>query len=333
MSQERLTRTSHDADAATPHPANRLGIDYRAAPARKAACRIVDIHSHVYAGTTSPTFFDVARLYGVSKVVTMAPLDHVPTLRAAYGDRLDFIAIPRWRAMNSTDEFRTGWMHDLERFRELGATRMKFWMAPPMRERHGLTLDNPFFEPVIRHALDLGYHFMVHIGDPSEWFEPGGKYENHAIFGSKRDQYTQLEWLLERVGPRTVIGAHMGGTVENPDFLASLLERFSNYYVDSSATKWVARGVAKSPERVRELIIRFQDRIAFGSDLVVDDKYDFDHYASRYWVHQMMWETPHRGENPIDDPDGPQPPRLAGVDLPPDVLRKFYDTNAAALGY
>lgn len=333
MSQDRMTRTSHDADAPTPHPANRLGIDYRDVPRRRVDCRIVDIHSHVYAGTTAPTFFDAALRYGISKVVTMAPLDHVSALRAAYGPRLGFIAIPRWRQINSTDEFRTGWMRDLDRFRELGATRMKFWMAPPMRERLGLTLDHPFIEPVIRHALDLGYHFMVHVGDPSEWFEPGGRYENHAVFGSKRDQYVQLEWLLERVRPRTVIGAHMGGTIEDPDFLATLLERHPNYYIDSSATKWVARGVSRHPERVRELMIRFQDRILFGSDLVVDDKYDFDHYASRYWTHLMLWETAHRGESPIEDPDGPQPPRLAGVDLPADVLRKLYDTNAAALGY
>ena len=55
-------RTSHDADAPTPHPANRLGIDYRAVPRRKIDCRVVDIHSHVYAGTTGPTLATASAL-------------------------------------------------------------------------------------------------------------------------------------------------------------------------------------------------------------------------------------------------------------------------------
>ena len=98
MSQVRPPRTGHhDTDAPTAHPANRLGINYRDLPQRRVDCRIVDIHSHVYAGTTAPTFFDAAALYGISRVITMAPLDHVPPLRAAYGERLGFIAIPRWR--------------------------------------------------------------------------------------------------------------------------------------------------------------------------------------------------------------------------------------------
>jgi hypothetical protein len=46
-----------------------------------------------------------------------------------------------------------------------------------------------------------------------------------------------------------------------------------------------------------------------------------------------MWETACRGESPIEDPDADDPPRLAGVDLPAEVLRKMYRENAVRLGY
>ncbi|MBK9126943.1 MAG: amidohydrolase family protein [Phycisphaerales bacterium] len=327
---------SHDSQApgaAERPPANRLGLDYRAAPPRRIAGRIVDVHAHVYDCATTDTFFEAFSLYGLTRVVSMSPVEQAAGLKARYGERIDFIAVPRWRSMSSEDAFRTQWLRDLETFRELGATRMKFWMAPPMRERHGLTLMDSFFESVIRHALDLGYHFMTHIGDPSEWWRPGGKYANASVFGTKRDQYPQLEWLLERVAPRTVIGAHMGGSIEEPEFLNRLLERYPNYFLDTSATKWIIRGVARQPSLVRQLMIRHADRILFGSDLVVDAKYDFDHYASRYWCHQQMWETRYRGESPIEDPDADDPPRLAGIDLPDEVLRRMYDENPAKLGY
>lgn len=326
----------HDIDTPVSRqlpPANRLGLDYRQVPPRKVATLISDVHSHVYLTDSTPLFFEAAELYGITKIVSMSPLDEVDRLHELYPGRLAFIAVPRWRNLTNTADFAAQWIADLATFREKGATRMKFWSAPPMRERHGLTLSHPFYEPVIQTGLDLGYDFMVHVGDPVEWFAPGGKYADASIFGTKEDQYPQLVHFLERVAPRTVIAAHMGGSIEDLGRLARLLDQYPQLYLDSSATKWIVRGVATQPAAVRDFLLRYQDRVLFGSDLVVGEKYDFDHYASRYWCHQMMWETAYRGESPIDDPDAPQPPRLAGVDLPPEVLEKLYRKNAVRLGY
>ncbi len=323
----------HDEDARGRDPANRLGIDYRAVPARAIDARIIDVHTHVRNQPGVEAFFEAAELYGIARVVSMTPLDEVDALQAVYGERLEFIAIPRWRSMAKTDEFRRQWIADLAAFRGRGARRMKFWMAPPMRGEHGLTLRDPFFIPVIDAALELGYAFMIHVGDPSVWFRPGGRYADAARYGTKQEQYEQLEYLLERVAPRSVIAAHLGGNIEEPDFLQRLLNRYPNLYFDSSATKWVVREIAWQPERVRAFMIHNADRILFGSDLVVDAKFDFTHYASRYWVHQQLWETDYRGESPIADPDAPQPPRLAGLALPPDVLHRLYHANAERLGH
>ena len=326
----------HDDDAPpTPgrSPANRLGLDYRAAPPNPLAVPLIDVHTHVHRTASTAAFMEAATTYGVGRIVSMSPLDDVPELNRTYPGRLAYIAIPRWRDMENSGAFRRQWLADLETFRAHGARRMKFWMAPPMRGQFGLTLDAPFFEPIIQQALDLDYEFMIHIGDPSAWFEPGGRYADTARFGTKRDQYPQLEYLLERAAPRTVIAAHMGGMIEEPAFLQTLLDRHTNLFLDSSATKWIVRGVSEQPAAIRDFMIRNQDRVLFGSDIVVAANYDFEHYASRYWAQRTMWETTYDGQSPIEDPDAASPPRLCGVDLPADVLQKLYHDNAVRLGY
>jgi predicted TIM-barrel fold metal-dependent hydrolase len=327
---------SHDDQApptARSNPANRLGLDYRSVPPRKLpGGTIIDIHTHLRAGPGAARFFEAATAYGVDRVYSMSALDQVDDLRAAFPGRVDFIAIPRWREFGTTTKFRQQWLDDLAAFREKGARIMKFWMAPPMRGEHGLTLRHDFVQPVIQAALDLGYNFMVHIGDPSRWWRAGGKYADTARFGSKRDQYDQLEYFLDKVSPRFVIGAHLGGDIEEPDFLQDLLDRHPNYYLDSSATKWVVREIARQPARVHEFVLRNPQRILFGTDIVVEGQHGFDHYASRFWAHQMLWETTYAGESPIEDPDADRPPRLAGLDLPAEVLTGLYWENARRLG-
>lgn len=329
---------SIDAGRASAAPrrteANRLGVDYRNPPARRVAGPMVDIHTHIHALPQARHFFEAARAFGVAHVVSMSPLPDAPRLADEWGEKLSFIAIPNWRAFEVSHEFQSAWIADLASFRELGARLCKFWVAPPMRKEHGLTLDHEFLRTVIWEAYELGFDFMVHVADPSVWWRPGARYADSPAIGSKERQYEQLEWLLESVAPRTVVAAHMGGFVENPAFLANLLDRFDNLVLDTSATKWIVREVANRPREVRDLILSRADRFLFGSDLVVSKQYDdFDHYASRYWAHQAMWESAASGESPIEDPDADDPPRLAGVDLPEHVLRKIYWENAQRLEF
>lgn len=308
-------------------PDNRLGLDYRAAPGRKWCGPITDIHAHVRGVELSRAYFEACDAYGIARTVTMSPLAEVDALRAAYPGRLEFIAIPRWREFAATAEFQRQWMADLAEFRGKGARLCKFWMAPEMRKKHGLTLDSPFIREVAEHARRLDFDFMVHAGDPSVWWP--GKYGG-AGYGTKDEQYPPLERFLDDYGDRLVIGAHMGGSVEELERLQGLLDRHPNFVVDSSATKWMAREVARQPAAVRAFVVRNQHRVLFGSDQVVKEGGSFDHYASRYWVHQMMWESDYRGESPIDDPDT-SPPMLAGLDLPAEVLGRMYWGNASRL--
>ncbi len=330
-------------------PYNLTGIDYRNIPARKIAVPggMIDIHTHTREPQLTRVFVDVAKAYGVTQIMTMSPLEHVDELKAAFPGMFTFIAQPDWQKGEMTETFISDWRRRLDEFYKKGSRIFKLHMAPGTKARWGHDFDHPMLRRIIRHAYELGYHFMTHVGDPKAWFFGAGRYADHKL-GDFNQQFVGLDALLAEFPDRMHLGAHMGGCLEDPGQLAARLDRFPHYVIDSSATKWIVRAVSEqNPQRLRDFIIRYQDRILFGSDLVVGANYNWDHYASRYWVHQMLWETDFRGPSPIEDPDGGQGfipatgqfdaskadgiPQLAGLNLPAEVLTKMYRTNAENL--
>lgn len=332
-------------------PHNRLGLDYRQVPPRRLTITggIIDAHNHAGKVAQTRPMVEAAAAYGVSEFWTMTQLENVAELNDAFPGKFHYIAVPGWKRDMPVpnEEFFADWKRRVAEFAKFGSRLIKFHAAPGTCKRWGISLDDPRIQDLAKFAYDLGYHMMTHIGDPKAWFFGKGAYAD-GTYGTFESQFAQLERMLEKYPDRLHLGAHMGGSLEALDLLAQRLRKYPNYILDTSATKWMVRGVAEqSPNIVRDFFIEFQDRIIFGSDLVVGDKLDFDHHASRYWALQMMWETDYRGESPIDDPDGGQgfnplnnsfdasradgKPRLAGVNLPDQVLRKIYRDNALRL--
>ncbi len=316
--------------APAPLPHNRLGINYRAVPARRIEVPIIDVHTHTYNVEHTRGFLEAADAYGIREIWTMAPLEDVDAFQQHFPGRFHFIAVPKWQDAGPTEAFVTDWMKRLDGFYEKGSRLAKFHLSPGTRKRSGLDLNHPLLQRVVRHAYTLGFHFMTHVGDPKAWFAPRARYADVAQYGTFESQFEMLDRMLEQFPDRVHMGAHMGGSLEDLDALERRLERFPHYSLDSSATKWIVRAIAQQdPDRVRAFLIRQQNRVMFGSDLVVGDKYGFDHYASRYWTHLMQWESDIIGESPIEDPDAAEGrPQLRGLDLPESVLRKMYRENA-----
>ncbi|MEI7767555.1 MAG: amidohydrolase family protein [Phycisphaerae bacterium] len=310
-------------------PHNRLGLDYHATPPGHFARPRVDIHTHTREVALTRVMVDAARAYGVAKIVTMAPLEDVTALQTAFPGVFEFIAIPNWKAVSNSPAAMADWIERIAAFRQHGAKLIKFHMAPGTRRRWGVSLDDPAIRQVAQHAYDLGYAFMSHVGDPKSWFTNPSKYGDGS-YGSFADQFAPLDRFLAAYPDRVHMGAHMGGSLEDLPALAQRLDRYPNYIVDTSATKWIIRAIAEGERnQLREFFLRYQDRILFGSDLVVGEHYDWDHYASRYWTHWQQWETTYRGPSPIADPDARNgDPQLVGLDLPDAVLEKIYLTNA-----
>lgn len=332
--------------APSPPPHNLTNLNYHKIPPHKVNVPggIIDAHNHTAAPDITRLMVDVAADYGVTQFYTMCQLEHVAPLKAEFPGQFHFVAVPAWKLqMTFDDAFVEDWIRRLDGFASQGSKLIKFHAAPGTCRRWGITLDDPRIQRVAKYAYDLGYHFMTHVGDPKAWFFGKGVYSD-GTYGKFEDQFAQLERMLEKYPDRIHLGAHFGGSLEDIDALARRLDKYPHYIVDSSATKWIARAVAEQSESaLRDFLIAYQDRILFGSDLVVGEKYDYAHYASRYWVHQHIWEAEGRINSPIADPDAGQGfnpktggfdptqatgiPTLAGLNLPNDVLLKLYRTN------
>lgn len=308
-------------------------------PPRKYRGPIVDAHMHARDLESMQTYFDVAEgVYGVRYAVPIVDYDTGRELQRVYGERVRpaiWGIYPRrdGPCLDLGRRFRAEMEAHLERVAAEGFRIVKLWFTPRFLEWSNLRLDDPalnfFFDCVRRLRLAI----LIHVADPDYWFahrindleEHGAKPEHYLQLTRRLEEYPEIVWQV----------AHFAGHPEDPDHLDSLLDRYANLYLDSSATKWVAREFSRHGVAARDFLIRRADRILFGTDLVANPEREKEgkreHYASRFYVHQLMWEDAGEFASPIEDEDSDSPPRFFGLELPASVLRQLYWTNAARL--
>ena len=167
---------------------NQLGLDLRGEAGRFAYTGpLWDVHTHIFSVAAGRVFFEAAEAYGIERVWTMTQLENVDALQAAFGDRLEFIAVPNIAARDQPGTFTTDWQRRIEQFREKGARLCKFWAAPRSFDFHpGPWLSSPQRREAMKLARELGMMFMTHVADPDNWFAT--KYADSSFYGQKRDQ-------------------------------------------------------------------------------------------------------------------------------------------------
>ncbi len=297
---------------------------------------IVDAHMHAKDVESMRAYWAMAELYGVRQAVVIADLNTSLELKLAFGQRIQPAVWgfhPRTDRFEGPAEFRKETEQRLERIADAGFRIVKLWFTPRFHDLHGLRLDDPVFDFFFKRVKKLRLALLIHVADPDCWFTHQlGDLEQ---YGSKAEHYAQLLNRLEEYPEVTVQAAHFAGHPEDLDHLDRLLERYPNLYLDSSATKWVAREFSNQGKRAREFLIHHADRTLFGTDLVADPSREKEgkreHYATRFYVHQRMWEGKGRFDSPIEDEDSEETPRFTGLNLPEAVLGLFYWGNAARL--
>ncbi|MGH7213554.1 MAG: amidohydrolase family protein [Tepidisphaeraceae bacterium] len=308
---------------------NRAGVDFRAPlPRPKVRGLVIDFHTHLLAARHAALWFQTASHYGIDAFVTMAPLEETMVIQRDWPGRVQFIAVPSWQDPSADLD---NWLRRIEMFHNIGSRIVKFHMAPGTIAARKWRLDAPEIRRLIDEAVGRGMMIMTHVGDPDTWY--AGKYADAAKYGTRDEHYQMWEGVLAEYPNVPWVGAHMGGNPENLDRLQRLLDRFSNLYLDNSATRWMVREISARRDEARDFLIRNQDRILFGSDQVSTDDRGFDFLASRWWSHRKLWETAYSGPAPIFDPDlaEDKQPRMRGLALPDVVLQKIYHDNPVRL--
>src|SRR5690606_33454074 len=294
-------------------------------PARKVNCPIVDIHTHTWSVEAARPLVEAARLYGIQRLGVITTLEEGIALQRTFPETR-LIAWLDWNCADDPKKFADVNRRIVREAAAAGARLIKMWFAPRFYDRHNWRMNDPRLDPVFEEISRQKLGVLVHVADPDKWFER--VYTDKERYGTKAEQYRQLTDRLAAHPDIPILVAHMGGNPEHLDELGALLDRYPNMYVDTSATRWIVRELGRQPDAARAFFAKYKDRILFGTDQVATQNPEPFRYTSRYWIHQLFWETDVVCPLPIDDADADGEPLLQGINLPEDVLPWIYYRNA-----
>jgi predicted TIM-barrel fold metal-dependent hydrolase len=213
----------------------------------------------------------------------------------------------------------------LKIFKSLGLT---------LKDKSGklVPVDDPRIDPIWAKCGELGIPVMMHVSDPKAFFTPIDRYNErydelgaHPNWSFVGEQYTysKQEILDQRnrviaKHPNTIfIGAHVGNLPEELGKVSMWLEQYPNFYIDIDAR---ISELGRQPYTARKFIIKYQDRIMFGTDTPPD--------AEAYRIYYRFLET----DDEYIDPSGGHHLQgrwmIYGLYLPDEVLEKIYNKNA-----
>jgi predicted TIM-barrel fold metal-dependent hydrolase len=229
-----------------------------------------------------------------------------------------------------------------------GAITVKIWknIGMTVRDRNGkfIMADDPGLDPIFDFIKSKGLPVTGHLGEPrncwlplaemtvksdSNYFSEHPEYHMflHPEYPSYEDQINARDNLLRKHPDLTFIGCHLGSLEWNVDSLAARFDKFPNMAVDMSARICHLQfQSAKDRERVRSFIIKYQDRLLYGTDEGYRGSNNPDSFKKGMhdiWVDDWRYFATD-SKMTSDKFDG----KFQGLKLPKEVINKIYHENA-----
>jgi predicted TIM-barrel fold metal-dependent hydrolase len=245
-----------------------------------------------------------------------------------------------------------GWerktMDELQQNMAGGAVGVKLWKNIGMTERDKngkfIMVSDNRFDPVISFVEEKGLPVTGHLGEPrncwlpfdsmtvsndKNYFKRHPEYHMflHPEYPSYQDQLDARDNMLLKHPNLKFIGCHLGSIEWNVDELSKTLDRFPNMAVDLAARVCHLQvQSAKNQEKVRNFLIKYQDRILYGTDIQYSGKKpDSTFYANILATRLNDWNY-FTGSMTLKSASVPVP--FAGLHLERQVVDKIYYLNA-----
>lgn len=226
-------------------------------------------------------------------------------------------------------------LDEISKLQDQGYTLAKAWFGPRWRDYiedvpRDFRINHPKLDPIFQALEDNGIPFIIHMGDPDTYY--ASQYLDSEKYGTKEEHLMQLEDVLSRHPKLKFQIPHFGSQPEIHRLanLSRWMDRFPNVVVDSASSRWIARELSKDTEKARDFMLKYSDRVLFGTDLFAGEG-DRDYYSGRYVAQRILWETEEQG-TPLPFPDADTKDTggtfINGLDLPFFVLRKLYWKNS-----
>jgi len=222
-----------------------------------------------------------------------------------------------------------------------GAVAVKIWKSIGMElQKHDgsyLMPDDPAFSPIY---ADLAAHnrtLFAHIAEPTScWLrlDPTNPdysyYKEHPVWymylhpdhPSKETILAARDRMLASNPKLRVVGCHLGSMEVDVDEIARHFDRYPNFAVDTAARMLYL--IKQPPEKVRAFLIKYQDRVVYGTDL----KLDWGDVAAKtlpQWEEQYRSDWKYFATDEWVESNGK---KYRGLKLPEPILHKLYHDNA-----
>ena len=199
-----------------------------------------------------------------------------------------------------------------------------------------INIDDPRLDPIWEEAARLNIPVLMHQADPAGFFEPlvpeNEHYESLSKYPSwsfadpkfprKIDLIHRRDNLVKRHRNTTFILPHVANYAENLQYVSSLLDENPNIYIDFSAR---LDELGRQPYTTRELFIKHQDRIIFGTDMPANIESSVDMYRCYFRFLETYDEAFYSPD--YDGTFNRARWPICGIGLPSEVLEKIYYKN------
>jgi predicted TIM-barrel fold metal-dependent hydrolase len=222
-----------------------------------------------------------------------------------------------------------------------GAVAVKIWKNIGMEIKNAdgkfIMADDPKFEPIYKDIAQHGKTLMSHQAEPDvAWgppdpSDPSWSYYqenpqwflyNKPGFPSKQEILTARDHVLAENPKLRMVGVHLGSMEKSLDNIAAHLDRYPNFAVDMAARMEYL--MMAPPEKVRTFLIKYQDRVLYGTDLDLlasaDVKESLKEWESTYARDWKFLAT--------DETFQSEGRTVHGLKLPQAVLKKIFHDNA-----
>jgi len=305
---------------------------------------VIDIHNHLRNLDRMEEYLQVMDEAGVWKVVSLDGhsaddfyLEHLNVSHSYSKERLLVFFSPDFSKIDEPN-FGREEAEKLERAVESGCRGLKIFksLGLTLKDQSGsvVPVDDPRVDPIWAKCGELGIPVIIHISDPKAFFTPVDRYNErydelgaHPHWSFYGDEYPEKEEILsqrnrviERHPDTIFIATHMANLPEELGRVSMWLEKYPNMYVDINAR---ISELGRQPYTARKFMIKYQDRILFGTDTPPN--------INAYRVYYRFLET---DDEYIDStPSHHRQGRwmIYGVFLPDEVLEKIYNGNATKI--
>lgn len=196
-------------------------------------------------------------------------------------------------------------------------------------------IDDEAFQPIWDVCEKYNLIVAMHIADPPAFFRPVNprnerlpelmRRKEWSFYGKDYPSFEELmkqrENLFARQKNIKFVALHFGEYPHDLGTARNILKKYPNVYFDIAQR---IDELGRTPRATRNFFIEFQDRILYGTDGVPD-----------YEKLQIYWRFLETGDEYFDYAPPRKPLKgiwkIYGIDLPGEVLKKIYYSNAAKL--